>query len=67
MPPRVNYKQLGTSGLTRYSGYVYEEFLPELRWPRAGKVYKEMANNDAVVGAILYMAEMLIRRQVHRS
>lgn len=57
-----SYRQLGTSGLTRYAGYVYEEFLPELRWPRAGKIYKEMASNDPVVGAILLIAEMLIRK-----
>lgn len=57
----VNYKQLGVSGLRRYGPYIYEEFLPELRWPQAGKVYQEMADNDAVIGSILYMAEMLIR------
>jgi hypothetical protein len=57
----VNYKQLGVSGLRRYGGYVYEEFLPNLRWPWAGKVYQEMSDNDPVVGAILYLAEMLIR------
>ena len=57
----VNYKQLGTTGLRRHGGYVYEEFLPMLRWPRAGDVYQEMADNDPVVGAILYLAEMLIR------
>lgn len=57
----VNYKQLGTSGLKRYGPYVYEEFLPELRWPRAGKIYQEMSDNDPVIGAILYLAEMLIR------
>ena len=58
---RVNSKQLGVSGLRRYGPYVYEEFLPELRWPRAGKIYQEMSDNDAVIGAILYLAEMLIR------
>lgn len=58
---RVNYKQLGSTGLRRYGGYVYEEFLPMLRWPRAGDIYQEMADNDPVVGAILYLAEMLIR------
>ena len=58
---RVNYKQLGSTGLRRHGGYVYEEFLPNLRWPRAGNVYQEMADNDPVVGAILYLAEMLIR------
>lgn len=57
----VNFKQLGVSGLRRYGPYVYEEFLPELRWPQAGKVYQEMSDNDPVIGAILYLAEMLIR------
>ena len=58
----INYKQLGASGLERFGGYVYEEFLPELRYPRAARVYKEMADNDPVVGAILFTAEMLIRK-----
>lgn len=57
----VNFKQLGTSGLRRYGPYVYEEFIPELRWPYAGKIYQEMSDNDPVIGAILYLAEMLIR------
>lgn len=57
----VNFKQLGVSGLRHQGPYVYEEFLPELRWPRAGKVYQEMSDNDPVIGAILYLAEMLIR------
>lgn len=57
----VNFKQLGTTGLKRYGPYVYEEFIPELRWPYAGKVYQEMSDNDPVIGAILYLAEMLIR------
>lgn len=57
----VNFKQLGVTGLRRYGPYIYEEFLPELRWPGAGKVYQEMADNDAVIGAIMYLAEMLIR------
>lgn len=61
MAERVNFQQLGVSGLRRYGGYVYEEFMPQLRWPYAGKVYQEMSDNDAVVGAILYLAEMLIR------
>lgn len=57
----TNLSPLGVSGLRRYGPYVYEEFLPELRWPRAGQVYQEMADNDAVIGSILYLAEMLIR------
>ena len=57
----TNFKQLGVTGLRRYGPYVYEEFLPELRWPNAGRVYQEMADNDAVIGSIMYLAEMLIR------
>jgi hypothetical protein len=57
----TNFKQLGVTGLRRYGPYVYEEFLPELRWPAAGRVYQEMADNDAVIGSIMYLAEMLIR------
>ena len=61
MDKRVNFKQLGNTGLRRYGGYVYEEFLPQLRYPRAGEIYKEMSDNDAVIGSVLYLAEMLIR------
>lgn len=57
----ASVKQLGIVGLRQSAGYVYEEFLPELRWPKAGKIYQQMADNDPVVGAILYLAEMLIR------
>ena len=56
-----NMAPIGVSGLERYGSYIYEEFLPELRWPQAGKIYKEMADNDPVIGSILYLAEMLIR------
>ncbi len=56
-----HYSGIGSPGLKRQDRYVYEEFLPELRWPRAGKIYQEMADNDPVVGSILYLAEMLIR------
>lgn len=57
----INFKQLGVSGIRRYGPNIYEEFLPELRWPQAGRVYQEMSSNDAVIGSILYLAEMLIR------
>jgi hypothetical protein len=58
---RISYKQIGSTGLRRYSGYIYEEFIPDLRWPYAGRIYQEMSDNDPTIGAILYLAEMLIR------
>lgn len=57
----VNLRQLGVSGIRRYGPYIYEDFIPELRWPGAGRVYQEMSDNDPVIGSILYLAEMLIR------
>ncbi|MNG98267.1 hypothetical protein D3C79_574010 [compost metagenome] len=57
----TNFKQLGVSGLRRQGGYVYEEFMPKLRWPYAADIYQEMGDNDPVIGSVLYLAEMLIR------
>lgn len=56
------YDITGVTGLTRFGNMVFEEFLPQLRWPRAAKVYQEMADNDATVGAIMYMTKQLVRK-----
>ena len=52
---------IGQTGLNRSGGYVYEEWLPQLSGNRATKVYREMRDNDAVVGAIILAIESLIR------
>lgn len=52
----------GTTGLRYWGNAVYEEFLPQLRWPQAGRVYQEMAANDPVIGAVLFLCEELIRK-----
>ena len=46
--------ELGTSGLRRSGGFVHEEFLNQLRGRRGFLVYREMADNDPVIGSILY-------------
>lgn len=53
--------ELGTTGLKQYSGYVREEFIRELKGRRAAKIYREMRDNDSVVGAIMFVVEMLLR------
>ncbi len=58
---KPSYRQMGSLGLRHSAGYIFEEFIPALRWPRAGTIYQEMADNDPTIGAILYLAEMLIR------
>lgn len=58
---KVPQKALGMVGIKFSSGFIQEEFLQTLQWPQAGKVYQEMASNDAIVGGCLYLIETLIR------
>jgi hypothetical protein len=53
---------IGTSGLRQFGGYVQEEFLKELRGTNAARIYREMSDNDPVVGAMLFAVSMLIRQ-----
>ena len=53
---------VGVVGMRTSSGFVEEEFLYELRWPQAGKVYQEMASNDAIIGGSLYLIETILRK-----
>ena len=55
-------KEIGRTGLRVYGGILYEEFLPELRGRRGVEVYHEMADNDDIVGAILFSIEMLVKQ-----
>lgn len=57
------FKEYGQTGLFRFNtGWIYEEFLSELQGRRGIEVYKEMAENDDVIGAILFATEMLMRQ-----
>ena len=55
-------KEIGRIGQRRCGGTFYEEFLPELRGRRGAEVYREMSENDDIVGAILFAIEMLVRQ-----
>lgn len=55
-------KEIGRIGQRRYGGIIYEEFLPELRGRRGVEVFREMSENDDVIGAILFAIEMLVRQ-----
>jgi phage gp29-like protein len=62
MPTRPDLNELGTSGLRRSGGFIHEEFLTQLRGKRGLLVYREMADNDPVIGSILYAIEKVILR-----
>jgi len=62
-PPAAGsaFLELGQSGLRQSAGHIREEFLRDLAGWRGAQVYREMRDNDPVVGAILFSVEMLLR------
>jgi hypothetical protein len=55
------FVELGVTGLRRNAGYVDEEFLPQLRGRKAVQVYREMSDNDPIVGALIFAITQLMR------
>lgn len=56
-------EELGRSGLRHWGGFVFEEWLRELQQgQRAAQVYREMMDQDPVIGAVMYAIQGLMRR-----
>lgn len=66
LTPTELYGDIGLTGLKRFSGHVYEEFLPQLWGNKAIQIYREMSDNDPVIGAMLFAIEQLIRQVTFR-
>lgn len=56
-----NLIELGTPGLRQYSGHINEEWLRRLQGDLGRRIFREMSDNDEIVGAILFAVEMLLR------
>ena len=56
------FQVFGRTGLKNYSGIVNEEFLEQLKHEKGTRMYREMAENDAIIGAILYAIKTLVRQ-----
>lgn len=54
--------ELGTTGLRRSGGFVIDEYLPALRGSRGHRTYREMAENDPVIGSVLFAIEKILLR-----
>jgi len=53
---------LGVAGDNTKNGQVRaDEFLPELRGSKAIRKYREMRDNDATIGAVMYSVEQILR------
>src|SRR5258708_36599430 len=58
----MNFRDFGSYGLRQYSGWVREEFLPQLVGRGAARVYREMADNSALAAAMLFAIMQATRR-----
>ena len=60
LPGGLN-NEIGRTGLRHNSGILYEEFLPQLQGKKAVQQYREMRDNSAIVGSMLFAIESLLR------
>ena len=58
----ADLSMIGSSGLNRQGGYVYEPFVRELQGAQGRAIFRQMAEEDPIIGAFLYAVEMLLRR-----
>jgi len=61
-PTSTDFMELGSAGLIQYGGQIQEDFIQQLQGKRGIANFREMADNDPVVGAILHAIEMLMRK-----
>ncbi len=53
--------EVGLGGFKQYGGYVFDDLDQRLNGVQGRRVYREMKDNDATVGAFLYACTSLIR------
>ena len=56
------FEVYGNTGLKSMGGEITEEFLNDLKNPKGRRMFREMADNDAIVGAFLYAIKTLVRQ-----
>lgn len=62
MSSDLTFKSMGSTGLRQFSGWVREEFLPQLVGRQAARVYREMQDNSPTVGAIIFAIQQSMRQ-----
>lgn len=70
MTPELSYgmtlKEIGSLGLRSFSGWVREEFLPELIGRQGAQKYREMSDNSPIIGAVIYAIKSTMRKVTWR-
>ncbi len=58
----MNFTDIGNSGLRAFAGYVREEFLLQLQGRQGAQKYREMMDNSAIIGAIMFAIQSTMRK-----
>jgi hypothetical protein len=62
MPRRTfGFDEIGKTGLNRSYGYLFDEFILALRGTRGKKIFREMRDNDSIVGAVVHAISQILR------
>jgi hypothetical protein len=56
------WSDIGSTGLRQWSGWVREEFLPQLQGRQAARVFREMKDNSSVIGSLVFAIDATMRR-----
>jgi hypothetical protein len=62
MTAGMEFQDVGSLGLRAFSGWVREEFLPQLQGRQAAQKYREMIDNSPVIGAINFAITGTMRK-----
>jgi hypothetical protein len=60
--PKLDLVQHGISGLPVWGGRVYDELLTELQGDRGRRIFREMSEQDPIIGGVMLGIEMLSRQ-----
>ena len=54
------FVELGVAGVRRTGGVIRDEFVNQLRGQQGARLWREMSDNDPVIGALIFAIERLI-------
>ena len=64
---KQDFNIIGSTGLVKYGGYIYEEWLNKLQGERGVRFYKEMRDNSPIVGAFNLLVDTYTREVEWRT
>jgi hypothetical protein len=60
------YEEVGYTGLKQISGFLQEEFVQDLRGQKGARIYREMVDNSADLGAFMQIVKRLLQQVTWR-